>query len=145
MKGEIKADHMPINKYILQVVGLIPITAVEISGIEDELETVDLPDRTVASGGNRKASEMTIMVPMHHDAEQAALELWFRESQDPVVPTYKKPCTLTHESISGNNSRNYSLAGVFPKQRNLPDLEKVNEGEPANVEWVFSIDDVLPL
>jgi len=145
VKGEILADHMPVNKYVLQIVGLIPITAVEISGIEDELQTTELPDRTVASGGNRNATEFTIMVPMHHLSEQAALELWFRESQDPVSPTYKKPCTLTHQSISGNVSRGYTLSGVFPKQRNLPDLEKANEGEMANVEWVMSADDVIPI
>jgi len=145
VKGEILADHMPVNKYTLQVVGLIPITAVELSGIEDELETTELPDRTVASGGNRKATEFTMMVPAHHTAEQAALELWFRESQDPVSPTYKKPCTLTLESISGNATRGYTLSGVFPKGRNTPDLEKANEGEMASIEWVMSVDDIIPL
>lgn len=145
MKGEIQSDHMPTNKYTLAVVGLIPLTATEISGIEDELETTELPDRTVASGGNRKATEFTMLMPMHHAAEQAVMELWYRESQDPVSPTYKKPVTLTHESISGASSRNFSLSGVFPKQRNLPDLEMQGEGELAQVEWVMSADDVLPL
>lgn len=145
MKGEIKPDHMPVNKYTFQIIGLIPITATEVSGIEDELETTELPDRTVASGGNRKATEFTMMVPLHHTAEQAALEIWFRESQDPVTPTYKKPCTLTHESLSGNHTRTFSLAGVFPKKRKLPDLEQKGEGELAQVEWTMSADDVLPL
>lgn len=145
MKGEIAPDHMPLNKYTLQVIGLIPITAMEVSGIEDELETIELPDRTVASSGNRKATEFTAMMPMHHSAEQAALELWFRESQDPVSPTYKKPCTLSHASLSGSNIRTFSLAGVFPKKRKLPDLEKAAEGDLAMVEWTFSVDDVLPL
>lgn len=145
MKGSIQSDHMPTNKYLLQIVGLLPITATEISGIEDELETTELPDRTMASGGNRKASEFTMKVPLHHAAEQAAMEIWFRESQDPVLPTYKKPCTLTHQSISGNASRNFSLVGVFPKKRKLPDLEMKNEGELAVVEWTMSADDILPL
>jgi hypothetical protein len=145
VKGEILADHMSVNKYTLQIVGLIPITAVEMSGIEDELETTELPDRTVASGGNRKATEFTMMVPAHHAAEQAALELWYRESQDPVSPTYKKPCTLTLESISGNATRGYTLSGVFPKGRNTPDLEKKNEGEIALIEWVMSVDDIIPI
>ena len=145
MKGEIKPDHMPVNKYTLAVIGIIPITATEVSGIEEELETTELPDRTIASGGNTKAFEFNIMVPMHHKAEQVAMELWFRESQDPVSPTYKKPVTLTHESLSGNASSNYSLGGVFPKGRNLPDLEKLNEGEIAQVEWVMSGDSILPI
>lgn len=145
MKGEIQADHMPVNKYVLQVVGLLTIKAVSISGIEDELETIELPDRTVASGGNRKATEFSMMVPMHHLSEQAALELWFAGSQDPVVPTYKKPCTLTITSLSGLRSKGYTLTGVFPKKRNTPDLEMENEGEMANVEWIMSVDSILPL
>lgn len=145
MKGEIQADHIAVNKYTFQIVGLIPILATEISGIEDELETTELPDRTMASGGNRKAVEFTMMVPMHHTAEQAAMEGWYLEGQDPVSPLYKKPCTLTHTSLSGNAGRSYSLSGVFVKGRNLPDLEKANEGEIAQVEWVMSADDILPL
>lgn len=145
MKGAIQSDHMPTNKYLLQIVGLVAITATEISGIEDELEVTELPDRTMASGGNRKAGEFTMKVPLHHVAEQAALEIWFRESQDPVVPTYQKPCTLTHQSLSGNASRNFSLVGVFPKKRKLPDLEMKNEGELAQVEWTMSYNDIIPI
>lgn len=145
MKGTIKPDHMPLNKYTLQIIGLIPITMTKVTGVEDELEVIEMPDRTKASGGFRKATEFSAMVPLHHTAEQAALELWFRESQDPISPGYKKACTLTHESLSGDNTRTFSLAGVFPMKRKLPDLEVKNEGELAEVEWTFSADDVLPL
>ncbi len=91
MKGEIQPDHMPVNKFVFQVVGLIPLTVIEMSGIEEELETTELPDRTVASGGETKAFEFTLMMPTHHTAEQAVMELWLQESKDPVSPTYKKP------------------------------------------------------
>jgi hypothetical protein len=145
MKGVIQPDHMPVNRYQLLVLGMIPITCTEISGIEDELQTAEMPDRTVVSGGNRAAFEFTIMVPMHHAAEQAALELWFRESQDPVLPTYKKTVTLVHERVSGANFRSFTLSGVFPKKRALPDLEMANEGEMAQVEWTLSGDDIIPI
>jgi hypothetical protein len=145
VKGEILPDHIAVNKYTFQIVGLIPVTALEVSGIEDELETTELPDRTVASGGFRKATEFSAKVPLHHTLEQAALEKWFRDSQDPIAPDYKKAVTLTHESLSGKTARTFSLAGVFPKKRALPDLEAKNEGEIALVEWTFSADDVLPL
>jgi hypothetical protein len=145
MKGEIQADHIPVNKYTVQALGLIPLTATNVSGIEDELQTTELPDRTVASGGNRGPTEFELTMPMHHEGEQAAMEIWFRESQDPVLPTYKKPVTLTHNSISGARSRSYTLLGVFPKKRTLPDLEKANEGEMASVVWTMSADDVVPL
>lgn len=145
MKGEIQPDHNPVNKFEFQVVGLGVFTAVEISGIEDELDTTELPDRTVASGGNRQATEFELKIPMHHTTERALLEIWYKESQDPVSPTYKKPCTLLHPSLSGAKSVNYTLIGVFPKKRTLPDLEKANEGEMAVITFMMSCDDVLPL
>lgn len=145
MKGVIKPDHMPVNNYQFLVLGLLELTAVEISGIEDELQTTELPDRTVASGGNRGPTEFTIMIPLHHTLEQAGMEIWYKESQDPVLPTYKKPCTLIHKSLSGQSQRSFTLVGVFPKKRTLPDLEMANEGEAAMVEWTMSADDVIPI
>lgn len=137
---------MPLNKYELLVVGIITgsLTPVEVSGMEDELQVVDLPDRTKASGGNRNPTEIEIALPMHHTQEQLAMEAWFLESQDPVSPTYKKAATLIHKSISGSALRTYSMVGVFPTKRALPDLEMANEGEQANVTWTLSVDDLLP-
>jgi hypothetical protein len=145
MKGKIKPDHMPLNKFELLVLGLPPLTFVTVSGIEDELQVVDLPDRTKASGGNRNPTEFTGSIPMHHTIEQAAMETWFAESQDPVSPTYKKVGTLIHKSSSGNTLRTFSLTGLFPSKRGLPDLDMANEGEQANVEWTFQADNVLPI
>ena len=145
MKGKIKPDHMPVNKYELVVIGLPPITPVTVSGIEDELQTVDLPDRTKASGGNRNPSEVVITLPMHHLAEQAAMELWYAESQDPVSPTYKKIGTLIYKSLSGQSFKSYTLDGVFPSKRALPEGDMANEGEQANVEWTLQVDNVLPI
>lgn len=145
MKGAIKGNHIPVNKYQLLVLGLPPLTPTEISGLEDELQTTELPDRTRASGGNRGPLEFTIKLPMHHLVEQAAMEVWFRESQDPVLPSYKKVATLIHQSITGSLVKTYSLLAVFPTKRKLPDLEMANEGELALVEWTLSIDDILPV
>jgi len=145
MKGAIQGDHIPVNKYQLLVLGMPPLTFTEVSGIEEELEVAELPDRTVASGGNTKAIEFTGKLPMHHLAEQAAMELWFSSAQDPVLPTYKLPATLVHQSITGNVLRTYSLLGLFPSKRALPDLEMANEGEMAAVEWTFRADDILPI
>lgn len=145
MKGAIKEDHIPTNNYQLLLLGLPPITVVTLSGIEDELQTVELPDRTQASGGNRTATEFTIGVPMHHLIEQAALELVFKEGQDPVTPTYKKTGTLIHKSITGTLLRTFTLVGAFVSKRALPDLEMNAEGEQAIVEWTIKVDDILPL
>jgi len=145
MKSVLQPDHIPVNKYELLVLGLPSLMFTEISGIEEELQVVELPDRTVASGGNTGPVEFTAMLPMHHLAEQAAMELWYSESQDDVSPLYKKAATLIHKSISGQVLRTYSLVNIFPSKRGLPDLEMANEGEMAQVEWTFRADDILPI
>ena len=147
MKGDIKADHIPLNKYQLVVLGtVVPFfTFTEISGIEEELETVDLPDRTVATGGQTKSVEFTAKCPLHHLAKQAALELWYSQGKDPVDPAYKKAATLIHMSGSGSVLRTYSLSGVFLSKRALPDLSMENEGELATNEWTFKADEIYPI
>jgi hypothetical protein len=145
MKGVIKPDHIPVNKYLLIIIGLPQLNPIEISGMEDELETVDLPDRTVASGGNRKATEFTMMIPAHHTLEIAACEAWFLEGQEPVSPGYKKAGSLIMKSLSGKKFRTRSLVGAFISKRADPDLELVNEGEMASIEYTVKVDDPLPL
>lgn len=145
MKGAINQDHIPVNKYQLIILGLPPLTPTEISGMEDELQTTDLPDRTRASGGNRGPTEFTMMIPMHHTVERLACEAWYQEGQEPVVPSYKKAGTLIMKSLSGQNAVTHSLVGAFISKRTLPDLEMENDGEMAVVEYTVSVDDVLPL
>ena len=143
MKGDINVDHIPVNKYTFAVVGLLDLTVTECTGLDDELQTTELPDRTRASGGNRGPTEFDITIPAHHLSEQLAMEAWYKESQDPVLPSYKKPCTLTLKSISGAKSYGLSLMGVFPMKRVTPDLDMANEGELAGIVWSMSADDVI--
>lgn len=145
MKGAILPDHIPVNKYRLIVPGLPPLTPVEIGGLEDELQTTDLPDRTKATGGNRGTVEFTLSIPAHHTVERLAMELWFQEGQDPVLPTYKKAGTLILQSLSGQNFASYTLPGLFIMKRTTPDLEMANEGEMAVIEYTMSSDDVIPI
>ena len=145
MKGQIQPDHMPVNKFEFRVGGLIDLYFVTISGIEETLERVVLPDRTAASGGQKPPGEFTMELPIHHETEFAAMELWYKEGQDPVLPTYKKPCTLIIKSISGQKTRNFTLTGVFVSGRTLPDLDVENEGELAKATYSMSYDDIIPL
>jgi hypothetical protein len=145
MKGVIQPDHIPVNKYQLIVVGIaVQLTPTEVSGIEDELNAVDLPDRTKATGGNRNPAEFTMMVPAHHTAEIAACEVWYKEGQEPVLPTYKKAGVILMRSISGNKIRARSLVGMWISKRTDPDLEMANDGEMAGIEYTVQVDDVLP-
>lgn len=143
MKGAIQADHISTSKYQFLVTGLLELTAVAISGLDEELETVDLPDRTRASAGTRPPTEFTVSIPAHHGLEIAAMELWYKEGQDPVSPTYKKPVTIVAPRLSGGAGRTYTLMGVFVSGRKTPDLEMEGAGEMAIHEYKMSADDIL--
>lgn len=144
MKGVLAPDHIPKNKYQLRVTGLPPITFTAVSGLEEELETVDLPDRTTASGGNTKPIEFTARMPTHHVTERIAMENWFSECQDPVPESYKKIGTLIKQSISSLASVSYMLHGLYVCKRSTQDLEMENEGELDEIEWTFKADQIFP-
>ncbi len=144
MKQTLQPDHIAVNNYQLIVVGGPPlIQFVTIDGFEEELETVDLPDRTTASGGNTKSIEFTATHPKHHTVEDAFLEAWFLEGQDPVSPTYKKAATLVIQSISRLVTRSYNLIGLYPSKRKTSDLDMANEGELNSTEWTFKCDRII--
>lgn len=145
MKGVLNPDHIPLNNYSLRVSGMPAFVFTAVSGVEYELEAVDLPDRTAASGGHTKTIEFTATLPMHHTREQQAMERWFMDSHDPVAPNYKKNGTLVLTSISGMTVKSYLLEGIFPCNQKLPDLEMSNEGELQTVEWKFKGDSLRPL
>jgi len=145
MKGVLNPDHIPLNNYALRVQGLPTFTFTAISGIEYELEAVDLPDRTAASGGHTKTIEFTASLPMHHTREIQAMEGWFADSQDPVAPNYKKNGTLIMTSISGMTVKSFLVAGIFPCNIKLPDVEMSNEGELQTIEYKFKGDSLTPL
>lgn len=144
MKGSIRPNHIAVNNYELIVVGLPPLTPTTVTGLEEKLQTVDLPDRTKASGGNTAPTELTITIAEHHVVEKLAMEAWFRESQDPVLPTYKKAASLIRLAIDGLGSSTYQLIGVFPTSRAISDLDMLNDGEMSIVTWTLSVDAIYP-
>lgn len=144
MKNVLLPDHIPLNNYELIVIGgPAQIRFTTISGIEQALETVDLPDRTKASGGNVGAIEFTATHPKHHSVEDEFLESWFQQGQDPVDPRYKKSATLLVRSISTLNVRSYTLNNLFVNNRALPDMDMANEGELFVTTWSFAADNIL--
>lgn len=145
MKGRIKEDHIPLNNVELSVPGIPSLTPVTLSGIEKVLQAVDLPDRTVASGGQTEPIEFEMALPMHHETEQRGMELWFIQSSDPVLIGYKRAATLKYPTISRSKRKSYALLGLFPKAQVLPDSDMTNEGEQANVTWRMGCDDIVPL
>jgi hypothetical protein len=146
LKGLIQPGHIPVNKYQLIFPGVPPLTVTKLGGLEEELETVEQPDRTVHSNGQTKPTELTIELMMHHTVEQAAMELWYAISKDPVLPGYKKDGTLIHLSVSTVGLPVvYAVIGCFPKMRKTPEMDMSNESDAAIVEWTLSVDDVAPI
>jgi len=140
IKGAFQPDAMGTNKYKFAPLGLVAITVSSISGIEQAIDKVELPDRTTVTGGNSKPVEFTIMTPMHHTLEHYALEAWYSEAIDPVSLTYKKVCTLQVISPSGQLVRTYLLQGCWLSNRKLPEFSMESEGEIALAEWTVNAD-----
>jgi hypothetical protein len=145
IKGVILPDHVQVNKYQLTVAGLPPLLFTAISGIEEELDAVDLPDRTPQTGGRVKGVEFEVTQPLHHNLERAAMELWFRECHDPVSPLHKKLATLTLFSQTLLNQPSWSLLGLWIMKRALPDLDLDNDGEMAGIVWTMKANELIPL
>lgn len=144
IKGIISPDHVQLNKFDLRVIGLPPLVITAISGIEEELDMSDLPDRTKATGGRVKPVEFDITIPAHEIQSQISMESWYGETQDPVTPTHKKIGTLILFTQSNFPLRSFTLVGMMPRGRNLPDFEMENDGEMADVVWPMSADQIEP-
>jgi hypothetical protein len=137
LKRMVHADHMPVNNYQMLVNGIIPIVFVTVEGLDEELETVDLPDRTARSGGNTKALSFTAKQMMHHTEEVNALERWYKDSQHPVKPDYLKNATLIFKSLTDLHSKSYALIECFPHKRVIPNADMNDEGKAAEITWTF--------
>jgi hypothetical protein len=144
IKGLIKENHIPLNKFDLLVLGMPKITLISFDDIEEELEAVTLPDRTVRSGGQTKPVNFSGKLPMHHDVEIAAMELWYKQGQDPVQPGYKKAATMIFYRGDGG-VRTFSLLNLWISGRTIPGGDMKNEGEMAELTYKFQADEVTPV
>ncbi len=144
-KGAIHENHISTNKYNLVVVGLPPLTPIKVSGLDEQLDTVDLPDGTKASGGNTKALEFSIDIPSHHILEVQSMELWYKQGQDPVQSGYKKDAVLIIKRVGIGLPRTFQLTGLFVAGRKTADLEMKGAGDMAFETWKMSADSMRPL
>lgn len=145
IKGVIQESHIGVNKFAMFVVGLPPLTPTTVGGLEEEIASIELPDKTTASGGRTGIVELTMSIPTHHVEEEAAMEIWFLEGQDPVLPTYKKAATLTMTAIDDGTIRAFAFTDLWCFKRTLPDRELDNDGEMSATEWGLKASQMLPL
>ena len=143
IKGVFLPAHGQINKFRFSVPGLPAFTPVSITGIEKEIETTELPDKTIATGGRQLPLEFELALAAHHDLEIAAMDVWQDECEDPVDPLHKKVATLDLLGQSGRVVRSYMLPGCFPPKLALPDFELDNEGEMAQHSYTMRADELI--
>lgn len=125
LQGVIQQDIIPSSKYTLVVPNLLAdkIVFTSVKGLEREIPQIELPDRTVVTGGQPGPTELTVEVPLHHTMEILAMSTWFIEAQDPVVASYKRIGLMSYTSNTGDIVRAYSLIGVWCCSEKLPDAE----------------------
>ena len=148
LKGTISVDHFPKNLFSLRIPGLSgpDLTIISVGSLEVELETVNLPDRVVVSGGNTRSGETDVVTPGHHLSEQDVWEKWWRDSSiQPVAVDYIKTAVLTESSNSGIALRSWIIDGCFPKKRSLSEKDMENEGEDSRVTWTLAFSNVIPV
>lgn len=146
MKHILQPDHIPTNKFTLVVAGLgTTITFTSVGSFEREIDKVDLPDRTAASGGRTKPIEFEVKVPTHHLIEISEMDRWHEEGQDPVSPTYKKAGTVMMTSISGVQQYVGTLLGLWVSKDSTPELEMNAEGDMSEKTYTLSADDFMPI
>lgn len=146
IKGTLNNDHIPTNKYVLAVAGVVApngsFTCVKISGLKAESDVAQLPDRTVASGGgNKKTGQFTVDTPEHHTAEQVAWQLWYNEGLGNPLPTYKKFAVLQVQSLSGEIVRTYSLTGAWVSAFETQERDMASEGGLSITKYTIEYDD----
>jgi hypothetical protein len=144
IKNVLKENRVQTNKYSALIQpgpGLILFTA--ISGLEEELDASELPDRTMRSGGRKKSIEFDATQPMHHDLEVLAMEAWYTECQDPVSPVHLKIMTIIIFDQQGFPRRRVTLFNVWIKKRVHSDLELEGEGDMGTITWTLQADELI--
>lgn len=146
VKGQILPDPIRTNKYRFDVPDIgIPLTVVAVSGVERESEVIETPDGSVHPGGKTGPMEFEIAIPSHHRVQQAAMNAWFEEGQDPVTPTARKVATL--QTMSGTellvDSRFF--LNCFPFKESDGDLDMGEAGTMKVKRWGMKAEDSWPI
>ncbi len=143
IKGEVLAGAAPRSKFRLFVAGLPPFYATKFTGLESELEVLELADRTRQSAGHTKASNADVSGYVHHTIEAAAFDAWWVQSQAGGVG-YKRAATLEMLGPDDVPVAIYALAGIFPTKWAMGDLDRTAT-EAVEITYSLSVDSVLKL
>lgn len=141
MKGDIRPNPAILNKFLIELDGLIAFYARRAGAFESEVASAEAPDRTVHSAGEVGATEWEMETPIHHVEEAAALEAWFAQCAA-GAPGYKRNGQIHALTASGVPVRTWSLSGVWVKKRSIPEMNRTTD-EIAFYTWTMNADDVI--
>lgn len=142
LKGVIPKDIIAANKFTVAVDN-VEILAVSVSGPDESLQTVELPDGTAASGGRTDPSESTIVIPQHATEAKLFMDTWWNSCKDPVQPTAYKNVTVIGTSSTGAQSATDTWIGAFIKGRKSAEYSLEDGTTMTVLEYSVSIDDVF--
>lgn len=144
VQGTIQKDIITGNNYVFMADG-IALVITNIGSIEETVTKVELPDGSVASGGQTEPVEFTISVPMHHDLEYTYMELWYKASKGPLIPpSAYKTTSIVMKSASQAKQRSMTVLGSFVSGRSSPELDMEGGGsEFLQVEYTISADNII--
>ena len=150
MKSVLDPNHIPRNKYFLDIPEIPDfINFVAVEGLESEIDNVEMPDKTMVSGGRTAPSEFTGRVMLHDIVAVDVLQRWHEDCKDPADPFYKKTGILQYEPINGTKGpgvfTTFELRGIWPSRISPPDTDMSNEGEPQQFEVTFKVDEIVLL
>lgn len=144
LKGKILENHIPLNTFELAVTGMPQLTLTKSDNIEESVAVIELPDRTRASGGQSSSVSFSGEVPMHHQVQVGALDLWFNQSKSPIDRGYRKSGSIMFFALNGT-PRIYELLNLWVSKRTIPGGDMANDGEMAVVTYQFEADEVVPV
>lgn len=142
VKNLLGKDVIGANKFTFSVDN-DDLLVVSVSGIEETLQVIELPDGTAASGGRTDVSETTVVVAQHTKASITFFDAWWALCQDPVPPAAYKNGTVTGNSSSGGVSATTTLISVFIKSRKSADYNLEDGTTMTVVEYTLSVDDAF--
>jgi hypothetical protein len=144
IKNVLQENRIQMNKFSLSFQpGVGEVTLMSVGELEEELDTVDLPDRTTRSGGRKKQIEFDVVQPAHHDIEVAAMEAWYVDCQDPVAPDHLKVGTYTRFDQQGTPRRTVTLDNCWLSKKVESESDLDNDGEQATITWTVKADAMI--
>lgn len=143
-KGVVEEGAALDNSFRLEIPVLGTIYAVKFGALEQELKTTILPDSTAQATGKIDPIETDFETMAHHDAEVAALELWYTACRT-GAPGAKQVGILHALGADGQPVRSYLLDGCLLKGRTVPEFDAGGDGAGVMLRWKIIIDNVIPL